>query len=363
MGRVYDDAETLDLQDDPEKIQARHEAFELEQKTTKGLNELYQNQLSGLFEVDNDLISAEIQKSYDRMLKDNPERAQEVFNNLEKFQETKKALDEQKKQLKQFEKHGGLEGLQEKQRVLENASQGQGFFSKLSLRLESWRTGTSYQQTLEQIRTERKRATDEYKVNLQDLDTEVDKVANMVENAEQFAKEAELLRQKLTNIQQFLESDLILSSGLYDVAHSNLEIKLTEKLFELDDASLEEAKQMKRQLDSIVGENHEFPAMFNGVSPDFLATVNEINMAIQEKFITELKDSVTNTDLGKLEKTLKPYFMSEAIGDLSIQETREKVVEIFQGLADDPSVTKEKRFLLKILLLKNQHLIPTNGTI
>ena len=85
--------------------------------------------------------------------------------------------------------------------------------------------------------------------------------------------------------------------------------------------------------------------------------MSEFEKVIIAKMMGELADQIAGADLGSLEKELLPYLKSKELGSQSAEDMRDKVHAEIEKAIEDSSTPDEKKFLLKVLLVKHEYLM------
>ena len=209
MGRVHGDLEELDPETSFDTLSERYADFENEKKVVAGLDKMYAKQLSGYTEVDADERMESIKAYIEKELRENPGKVGEIKEQLERYEESEKILEAQRKAVKRYESHGGVEGLQNKVDALKQAKGAKGFIRKFFTDRPD-----------EAI----KRVKEEFKVRVESIDRELDKASEMLGSATFAEANLGMMQAELAQVR----SDLI--AGL-EVA-KELEAKFREVLKE-----------------------------------------------------------------------------------------------------------------------------------
>lgn len=343
MTKVYKDVENLDPNLNAKELGKRYEIFQTEQKVVNGLDKIYAKHLTGLAEVDQATRQESIRDFIDAQLEENPDYLLQLSKKIEKFDQSEVSLNAQRSNLKRFEKHGGSAGIEEKLGVLKRAQNSKSWWKKPFVEKPG--------EAVEKMKKE-------YRIDLEDIDDEIEEVTDLLGNAKGSEQMMEQLQKHFKGIREEILSGLEVAQSLAEHGREALKNKSEDLVTNMKSKSLDDLKIHFDDMKKLKGSKSETHTVLEDEesSEEFSDMMEQYEKQLQEKLTSDVGDTISKTKLGSLENSLKVYLKTGEVGNLSQKEARSKVREEIEKASNNTSVPDDKRFLLKVLLRKYQHL-------
>lgn len=345
MGKAYKDIHEIDPKEDAAELNKRYEIYKADEKVFDRFDKIYGKQLAGGAEVESDTRQKFVREFLDKQIEDNPESILELERKLEVFDDSEKILESQRKEVKKYEKHGGAAGLKEKLDLLKKASKSKTWVKRFFA---------------EKPDESAAKLKEDYKISLDKVDSEIENVTFMLQSAEFSEKQIGMMKKELAEVRTEILAGLEVAQQLAEEGRKALKQKHQTIVSDLADKPLEEIKkevaEMRKFRDARDGRNMVFSDN-EKFEEEYDELVTKLEAAAEKKLIDSVLEKITNSEISNLESELKPFMKSEGVGSKTSSDLRTKVRETMEESTKDDGLSKEKKFLLKVLLAKYEYLV------
>jgi hypothetical protein len=345
MDEVYGDLDRVDMEDD-EVIEQRYNIFKNKEKAVGDLVKMYQDQMKEFVDVPTDQVKEIVERHFNKEIKENPENFQQTLENMRAYAESEKLIQQQEKVLNGFKKkYGSVEDIQAKLEVLDRAQSKEW----------GWKIWKGRQDS---DPAAQERVQKEYKVKLENIDAEKEKLIGALAGFEQADNAKNILRESYAEVRtgflMYSEMAVDVQRLTEDLLKEKME-KVADPDFDTPTDKLEEnLKFIEKVLDTTEDEGREFYVAGNNES-DYKVLRDRLAVRIRQQIEGDMDFILQNTEFGGLEKKLLPFLEKKSMGTKEIENPREFITGLLEKKVSKVTDSK-KNFILRAIMKKYQYL-------